>query len=376
MLAVIGTVPDPDFPLVSGPATLDGERLTVAGYTCQINRGTPALLAAAIQTALTLGQSAPQAYLIGDIGLGDGSKRLYEYLCRHLQQTQYTTMCFHYLLPDVDWHNRVFFAIEAMARRPILIADAGFMYVAKMSGQAGQYDLFTPDVGELAFLADEEAPHPFYTRGFILHEDNPVPDLITRAYTFDNAAKYLLVKGRIDYVAAREGILAALTEPTLEVLEPIGGTGDTITGIAAALIDAGGHIPKSAFSAARTNRLAGLYANPTPATQVTEIIKYIPKALKEVLAAGTPLNHDRTGPGPVTPDMTLLDIMSRWRSAENIFKAYEAQAGTCLSCHALFDTLAEAAEKYHLDLAQLLADLNALALNPDPYKETNPQADL
>jgi len=45
-----------------------------------------------------------------------------------------------------------------------LIADAGFMYAAKMSGQASKYDLFTPDVGELAFLADEEAPHLFYTR--------------------------------------------------------------------------------------------------------------------------------------------------------------------------------------------------------------------
>jgi hypothetical protein len=61
------------------------------------------------------------------------------------------------------------------------------MYVAKMSGQASQYDLFTL-MWELAFLADEEAPHPFYTRGFILHEDNPPPDLISRAYTFDNAA--------------------------------------------------------------------------------------------------------------------------------------------------------------------------------------------
>ena len=57
--------------------------------------------------------------------------------------------------------NRVLFAVEEMAKRPVLIADAGFMYAAKMSGQSSKYDLFTPDVGELAFLADEEAPHPF-----------------------------------------------------------------------------------------------------------------------------------------------------------------------------------------------------------------------
>jgi ADP-dependent NAD(P)H-hydrate dehydratase / NAD(P)H-hydrate epimerase len=283
VLAVIGTVPDPDFPLVHGVADLQGERLTVAGQSCPVNRGTPALLAATVQTTRTLGQPLPQAYLIGDIGLGHGSKKLYEYLSNHLGQTDYTTLCFHYLLPDVDWHNRVFFAIEGMARRPLLIADAGFMYVAKMSGLASRYDLFTPDVGELAFLADEEAPHPFYTRGFILHEDNAAPELIKRAYAFDNAAKYLLVKGRIDYLASREGILAAVTEPVLEVLEPIGGTGDTITGIAAALIDVGKPIPQAALIAARTNRLAGLSADPTPATQVATIIDQIPQALRKVL---------------------------------------------------------------------------------------------
>ena len=283
MLAVIGTVPDSNFPLVDGVADLSGERLSLSNHTCPVNRGTPALLAAAIQTARTLGNSPPHAYLIGDIGLGQGSRKLYEYLSGHLAQTGFTTLCFHYLLPDVDWHNRVLFAIEEMPVRPILIADAGFMYVAKMSGQADQYDLFTPDVGELAFLADEEAPHPFYTRGFILHDDNLAPDLINRAYTFDNASKYLLVKGKVDYVADREGILATVTEPNLDVLEPIGGTGDTITGIVAALIDSGMPIPQAALIAAKANRLAGLYADPTPATQVASIIEHIPRALREAI---------------------------------------------------------------------------------------------
>jgi hypothetical protein len=48
------------------------------------------------------------------------------HLSHHLPQSDFTTLCFHYLQPDVDWHNQVFFAIEAMARRPFLIADAGF----------------------------------------------------------------------------------------------------------------------------------------------------------------------------------------------------------------------------------------------------------
>ena len=284
MLAVIGTVPDEGFPLVEGEAALAGDRLCVAGQVCPVQRGTPALLAAALAAAQTLGQPPPVAWLCGDIGLGDGSRRLYAYLEATLSQRSYQALCFHYLQPDVDWHNRVMFAIEAMPARPQLIADAGYMYVAKMSGQAAAYDLFTPDIGELAFLADEEAPHPFYTRGFILHEENLAPELIARAYEFDNAAKYLLVKGKTDYIASRQGILATVSEPQVEALEPIGGTGDTVTGVAAALMAAGYEVPLAAALAARTNRLAGLYADPTPATSVAEIIPHLARALETALA--------------------------------------------------------------------------------------------
>jgi hypothetical protein len=73
--------------------------------------------------------------------------------------------------------------------------------------------------------------------------------------------------------------------------------------------------------------------------------------------------------GPVTPRMTLLEIMSRWRSSEEIFKSYESQAGTCLRCHALFDTLEEAALTYHLDLEKFLSDLNALARRLDSVSQ-------
>ena len=170
-----------------------------------------------------------------------------------------------------------------MAKRPILIADAGFMYAAKMSGQSPEYDLFTPDVGELAFLADETAPHPFYTRGFVLHEDNRVPDLIARAYAHENAARVLLVKGRTDFLANREGILATVQEPSVEALEAIGGTGDTLAGIAAALIAAGKGVPEAALIAAQVNRWAGFYAHPNPGTPVGEIIEHIPRALEKIL---------------------------------------------------------------------------------------------
>ena len=171
-----------------------------------------------------------------------------------------------------------------MEKRPVLIADAGFMYAAKMSGQSPKYDLFTPDIGELAFLADEEAPHPFYTRGFILHEENRVPELIARAYTHNNAARCLLVKGKQDYVADRKGIIATVDIYVEESMEAIGGTGDTLTGIVTALIGTGMEVTKAAIIAARVNRVAGSYAKPTPATQVMDIIEQIPAAFAKILS--------------------------------------------------------------------------------------------
>jgi hypothetical protein len=72
---------------------------------------------------------------------------------------------------------------------------------------------------------------------------------------------------------------------------------------------------------------------------------------------------------PVTPRMTLVEVMSQWRASEEIFKAYESEAGTCLRCHALFDTLEEAALKYHLDLEKLLSDLNSLARRLDSVSQ-------
>ena len=284
MIGVVGTVPDQDFPLVTGETRLKDDSIYIQGKQILVNRGTPALLAAAIKTAQVLDQGAPFGYLVGDVGLGHGSRRLYEYLSGHLGKRDFNTIVFHYLQPDVDWHNRVLFAIEEMERRPVLIADAGFMYAAKMSGQSPKYDLFTPDIGELAFLADEEAPHPFYTRGFILHEKNRAPELIARAYTHKNAARCLLVKGKQDYVADREGIQATINSPLEEAMEAIGGTGDTLTGIATALIGTGMEIARAAIIAARVNRVAGFYAKPTPATQVMDIIQKIPSAFAKVLS--------------------------------------------------------------------------------------------
>ncbi|MCD6152692.1 MAG: sugar kinase [Syntrophobacterales bacterium] len=283
MLAIAGTAPSEDFPLIDGKITLDDNHIRICDERISVNRGTPALMAAAIKTAVTLGQPAPCGYLAGDIGRGKGSRRLYKYLTDHLPQSDFQTLTFHYLQPIVHWHERLQQALHEMKELPILIADAGFMYAAKMSGKSSLYDLFTPDIGELAFLADEKAPHPFYTRGFILHDENRVPDLIARAYTHNNAARFLLVKGKQDYLASQQGILETVNSPVEEALEAMGGTGDTLTGIVSALIDSGMAIREAAVVAMKANRLAGHYAKPTPATQIIEVIHHIPEALSEIL---------------------------------------------------------------------------------------------
>jgi ADP-dependent NAD(P)H-hydrate dehydratase / NAD(P)H-hydrate epimerase len=283
MLAIVGTVPDPNVPVLVGEATLDFQQVAVGGRRFPVNRGTPALLAAAIQVCQVLGKPLPVAYLVGDIGLGEGSRQLYRFLTENIGQENFDVIAFHYLQPDVDWHNQVLFSIQEMAKKPVLIADAGFMYAAKMSGEAAAYDLFTPDIGELAFLADEEAPHPFYTRGFIIHQENEVEELIARAYQFQNASKYLLVKGSRDYITNGDGNLNIVENPGAEAMEAIGGTGDTLTGIVAGLVNYGMNIGEASVKAAKINRIAGVYAMPTPATQIAEIIEQIPRATEEII---------------------------------------------------------------------------------------------
>src|SRR4030042_4501698 len=225
MLAVVGTVPDPEFPLLAGRVTLENGDICIQGRRVTIKRGAPALLAAAVKVGEVLSQEEPFGYLVGDIGRGDGSQKLYQYLVQHLKHSDFHTIAFHYVQPLVGWHSRIQSVIQKLTPKPILVADAGFMYVAKMSGRPNAYDLFPPDMGELAFLADELAPHPFYTRGFLLHEENHVPDLITRAYAHSNAAQYLLVKGRTDYLANKEGVKPVIDRPLEEAQKEVGGPG-------------------------------------------------------------------------------------------------------------------------------------------------------
>jgi ADP-dependent NAD(P)H-hydrate dehydratase / NAD(P)H-hydrate epimerase len=283
---IVGTVPRKDFPLTSCQAALNDREFVVNGRKSPVVRGTPALIAAVCIACKTLKLEPPDVLLCGDIGDGDGSRQIYRHLVETgLTQKPYTGLLFHYLQPDVDWHNRILMAIDDLPLRPLLMADAGYMYVAKMSGYAASYDLFTPDIGELAFLADEKAPHPFYTRGFLLHEDQVAPDLIQQAVSNGNAARHLLVKGKNDYVVADGLIVDVISSPCVDTMEPIGGTGDSLVGIAAALIASGLTIPVACSQAARINRTMGFLANPTPAFAIFDLLASLPQAIMQVRAA-------------------------------------------------------------------------------------------
>lgn len=282
MWLIIGTIPEVDFPVTFAPCNWDGqsEELFIGEHSVAINRGTPALLAAACALAASLNLEPPTALVAGDTGSGDGSRAVYAALCNCLSQPPSilpTCLTFHYLLPDIDWHSRIFMAIESLPVRPLLIADAGFMYAAKMSGYAREYDIFTPDIGELAFLADPLAPHPFYTRGFLLADEGKAEELIKEACLHNNASTYMLVKGHIDRVVKEGQILHTLDVPDLPFLEVIGGTGDTITGMLTALAVAGFPLAEACLKAARINRELGSRAKISPASGIVDLLRKLPE---------------------------------------------------------------------------------------------------
>ena len=69
----------------------------------------------------------------------------------------------------------------------------------------------------------------------------------------------------------------------------------------------------------------------------------------------------------IDADMTILDVVSTYRQTEAVFKRYDEKAGGCLCCQALFDPLKDLAQRYGLDLAELIADLeNASRCDSQP----------
>lgn len=281
MLLICGTIPLDDFPLTLGEALFDGDALVVNGTALPCTQGTAALVSAAFMTSVHLGTHPPRVLLAGDRGTGKGSRMIYDDLIRDLPSMAPDVLILHYLLPVMGLMKKVCQSADQCRRRPFMIADAAAMYAAKSAGLAPRFDIFTPDLSELAFLADPEASHPAYVSRHLFESDaSRIPDLVSAAYRHLNAAGMLLVKGSTDHVAEHGKILKRIAEPDIPELEAIGGTGDTLTGMLSAFIDGGLRPLEAAVLAAKTNRLAGLIARATPATKIREIIAAIPEALK------------------------------------------------------------------------------------------------
>jgi len=285
MLVLVGTIPIRNLPLLVGQAELTSEGLFIDGQVLDINRGTAAMMSAACALCQKYGLQKPLCVVAGDIGARDGSVKIYEYLVNHLPkiETKVEVLTFHYIMPDIKWNKKVLEKIDCMKERPILIADAGSMYAAKGGGDAKCYEIFTPDVGELAFLADDKAVHPAYTRGFIHHLENDVPQLIDKAFEAGNSPRTLFVKGQVDYICHEGTIVEKITDPRIEELEPIGGTGDTLTGMISGLAYKGDSPVQACLIAGRANRRAGELCHPSPASQVKVIIECIPEALRDLV---------------------------------------------------------------------------------------------
>jgi NAD(P)H-hydrate repair Nnr-like enzyme with NAD(P)H-hydrate dehydratase domain len=288
MLVLVGTVPMPGLALTQGEIEYNAALRIGAGgldIPCaQLMHCTTAMMAAAAVACKTLGYAAPYGVTAGCIGDGSGSRMLYKFLAEEAEKLDADVLTLHYIVPQTKLIKQVVDAILAWKKHPILIGDAGGMYAVKAAGLARNFDLFTPDPGELAFLSDADALHPAYVRHFISEVDTlDMPRLIARAYEHGDAAKVLLVKGETDYIVKEGQTITTVAEPNIPAMEPIGGTGDTITGIASALVYGGMDIVQACIVAAKTNRIAGLLCNPTPATHIGEIVAQLPRALTQVL---------------------------------------------------------------------------------------------
>lgn len=281
MLLICGTVPVDDLPLTIGEVSFMGEHILVKDAKVPCTQGTAALISAACAVSASTGHENPRALVVGDTGTGKGSRLIYDFLSEKLPGLNPDHLVLHYMLPVMGLMRKVCSAADKCRKRPVLIADAAAMYAAKAAGLAPQFDVFTPDLCELAFLADPEASHPAYLGKHLFGcEIRDAEELINSAYRNGNSAKSLMVKGAIDYVVENGEVIGIVDSPDVPALEAIGGTGDTITGVLASLLHSGMPFRDAAFAAARANREAGEHLKATPATKIRQVVEALPHVLK------------------------------------------------------------------------------------------------
>lgn len=283
-ILVVGTVPVEGFNFYIGTPSFNENGLNFGGQLFPIGMGTLSLYSAAYLTVTHLKSEPPILMTAGDIGKADGSRILYQKLADEIEKFKLNVLVLHYVMPILTQTKLLASKLKNINPKPTIVADAGFMYAFKASGMGFVCDIFTPDAGEMAFLVDEEAVHPAYMEKYLFEIDSiDVESLIERAKKVRGLPKMLVVKGAVDYIVCNGKILFKVDEPVIPSLEPIGGTGDTLTGILSGLIAHGLSLERAAYYACKINRGAGQLANPTPRTRVNEIILNIPRAIDLIL---------------------------------------------------------------------------------------------
>lgn len=237
------------------------------------------MAAACTQVCGFYGLPMPFCLFGGDISDGKGTDLMFQEVFNSLEKYYPDVITLHYLFPKIAYGAPFINKIASLPRRPQLIADAGGMYLIKTIGKSDYFDVFTPDQGELLFLADEFAAHPLYVRVELFGQLKETASLVEAAYRYKNAAKTLVVKGAVDFVYKDGMLVKECRQPNIPAMEAVGGTGDTITGMISGLRYRGDAL--SEYKALSINRWIGQRINCTPATQIGEFIKAIPASLEK-----------------------------------------------------------------------------------------------
>ena len=281
-LLVMATYPVPEGPVLVGPVSLEADgSVAVGGTPVPSSQGTSAMLGAASQVATYLGTATPHALVAGDIGRGDGTRAVYERLPEVAARLQPSVIAFHYMQPVMALMRRAVEQLAEVAPDVMLVADAGGMYAAKATGLASRFELMTPDVGEVGFLADPTVTHPAYVSHYLFGNEGFDPAMLARrAHESGGAARVLLIKGARDLVTLNGAVVDEVAEPCVPELEAIGGTGDTVTGLASAFLAAGFPTVDAARCACLANREAGRVMGATPAMHACDLVAVLPDVLR------------------------------------------------------------------------------------------------
>ncbi len=286
-LLVAGTIPTELGVTVCGQVRRANSRALYVGDTevpsCQ---GSAAMLSAALAVTEYLGTEAPWAVLGGDRGRGEGTRAVYERLMDDVDRIRPTVISFHYLQPIMALMRSAVSALQPRVESGELklVADAGGMYAAKGAGLSAHFELMTPDVGEVGFIADDCATHPAYVSHYLFGNNGFDPvELVRLAHERGSAPKVLLVKGSTDRIAEAGEVKATVTEPCVPELEAIGGTGDTVTGLVSALMAAGFPTLEAAVCAAKANRTAGAELGARPDHRADDVVRMFPRVFEKHL---------------------------------------------------------------------------------------------